>query len=202
MLGRRCIRPVLRTPCGARFINPSGGSSDDNFVPTHAVPRRMTKVHMMAPPVKTAPGMNYGAETAQSRQRAALSAMNFEELGVGGMDAKLATVFRRTFASRLIAPAVADKLAIRHTKGLLIHGPPGTGKTLLARKLAKVLGARPPKLVNGPEVFQKVWKRRCRCRCRCRCRYRCRCRCRCPQERAQAKLTLCPPPPSSRPPSS
>lgn len=33
--------------------------------------------------------------------------------------------------------------------------PPGTGKTLIAREIAKILGARPPKIVNGPEILDK-----------------------------------------------
>jgi vesicle-fusing ATPase len=40
-------------------------------------------------------------------------------------------------------------------RGLLLYGPPGTGKTLIARELAKVLNARPPKIVNGPELLDK-----------------------------------------------
>jgi len=38
---------------------------------------------------------------------------------------------------------------------LLFYGPPGTGKTLIARKIGEMLNARPPKLVNGPEVLNK-----------------------------------------------
>lgn len=38
---------------------------------------------------------------------------------------------------------------------MLLYGPPGTGKTLIARKIGEMLNARPPKLVNGPEVLNK-----------------------------------------------
>mmetsp|Transcript_5617 Transcript_5617/g.3227 ORF Transcript_5617/g.3227 Transcript_5617/m.3227 type:complete len:98 (-) Transcript_5617:182-475(-) len=38
---------------------------------------------------------------------------------------------------------------------MLLHGPPGTGKTLIARSLAKCLHAHEPKIINGPEVFNK-----------------------------------------------
>lgn len=36
-----------------------------------------------------------------------------------------------------------------------MHGPPGTGKTLLARQIGKMLNAREPKIVNGPEILNK-----------------------------------------------
>ena len=39
--------------------------------------------------------------------------------------------------------------------GIILHGPPGTGKTLIARQIGKVLNAREPKIVNGPEILSK-----------------------------------------------
>jgi len=39
--------------------------------------------------------------------------------------------------------------------GILLHGPPGTGKTLIARQIGKMLNAREPKIVNGPEILSK-----------------------------------------------
>ena len=39
--------------------------------------------------------------------------------------------------------------------GLILHGPPGTGKTLIARQIGKMLNAREPKIVNGPEILSK-----------------------------------------------
>lgn len=44
---------------------------------------------------------------------------------------------------------------IKHVKGLILFGPPGTGKTLIARQLGKVLNSKEPKIVNGPELFNK-----------------------------------------------
>jgi vesicle-fusing ATPase len=38
---------------------------------------------------------------------------------------------------------------------MLLFGPPGTGKTLIARQIAKALDCKEPKIVNGPEVFDK-----------------------------------------------
>jgi SpoVK/Ycf46/Vps4 family AAA+-type ATPase len=43
----------------------------------------------------------------------------------------------------------------RVTLGILLHGPPGTGKTLMARQIGKMLNAREPKIVNGPEILNK-----------------------------------------------
>lgn len=34
-------------------------------------------------------------------------------------------------------------------------GPPGTGKTLMARQIGKMLNAREPQIVNGPEILNK-----------------------------------------------
>ena len=39
--------------------------------------------------------------------------------------------------------------------GILLYGPPGTGKTLIARQIGKLLEAREPKIVNGPEVLNR-----------------------------------------------
>jgi vesicle-fusing ATPase len=42
-----------------------------------------------------------------------------------------------------------------HLLGILLYGPPGTGKTLIARQIGKMLNAREPKVVNGPEILNK-----------------------------------------------
>lgn len=46
-------------------------------------------------------------------------------------------------------------LGCKHVKGILLFGPPGTGKTLLARQIGKMLNAREPKIVNGPQILDK-----------------------------------------------
>lgn len=79
----------------------------------------------------------------------------FEDLGVGGLDKEFTKIFRRAFASRIFPPAVIEKLGISHVKGLLLYGPPGTGKTLIARQIGKMLNAKEPKIVNGPEILSK-----------------------------------------------
>ncbi|GIC87158.1 AAA family ATPase SEC18 [Aspergillus udagawae] len=79
----------------------------------------------------------------------------FEDMGIGGLDAEFSTIFRRAFASRIFPPGLVEKLGIQHVKGILLYGPPGTGKTLIARQIGKMLNAREPKVINGPEVLNK-----------------------------------------------
>lgn len=79
----------------------------------------------------------------------------FESLGIGGLDDEFSTIFRRAFASRIFPPNLIEQLGIMHVKGILLYGPPGTGKTLIARQIGKMLQAREPKVINGPEVLNK-----------------------------------------------
>lgn len=79
----------------------------------------------------------------------------FEDMGIGGLDTEFSAIFRRAFASRIFPPDLVDKLGIQHVKGILLYGPPGTGKTLMARQIGKMLNAREPKVVNGPEILSK-----------------------------------------------
>ena len=79
----------------------------------------------------------------------------FEDMGIGGLDQEFSAIFRRAFASRVFPPALVEKLGISHVKGILLYGPPGTGKTLMARQIGKMLNAREPKIVNGPEILNK-----------------------------------------------
>ena len=96
----------------------------------------------------------------------------FEDMGIGGLDHEFSAIFRRAFASRVFPPGLVEKLGIQHVKGtcepypimivlstaaagILLHGPPGTGKTLMARQIGKMLNAREPKIVNGPEILNK-----------------------------------------------
>jgi len=81
--------------------------------------------------------------------------LNFESLGIGGLDKQFEHIFRRAFASRVFSPAIVERLGINHVKGMLLFGPPGTGKTLIARQIGKMLNGKDPKVVNGPEVLSK-----------------------------------------------
>ncbi|KAF5295350.1 hypothetical protein FQR65_LT01540 [Abscondita terminalis] len=59
------------------------------------------------------------------------------------------------FASRVFPPEIVEQLGCKHVKGILLYGPPGTGKTLMARQIGKMLNAREPKIVNGPQILDK-----------------------------------------------
>lgn len=80
---------------------------------------------------------------------------NFESLGVGGLKQEFGKMFRRAFVQRAFDSDIIKRFGIPHVKGIILYGPPGTGKTLIARKLGSLLNARPPKIVNGPEILNK-----------------------------------------------
>ena len=95
-----------------------------------------------------------------SKRRPAANAIlqpdfKFEDMGIGGLDKEFSSIFRRAFASRIFPPGLIENLGIQHVKGILLYGPPGTGKTLIARRIGKMLNAREPKVINGPEVLNK-----------------------------------------------
>lgn len=79
----------------------------------------------------------------------------FEDMGIGGLDEEFSTIFRRAFSSRLLPSGLVEQMGIPHVKGMLLYGPPGTGKTLIARQIGKMLNAREPKIINGPEILNK-----------------------------------------------
>lgn len=93
--------------------------------------------------------------TGSTRQPIISSNFDFTSIGIGGLDDEFAILFRKAFASRVFPPATVEKLGIQHVKGVLLHGPPGTGKTLIARQIGKVLNAKEPKVINGPEILNK-----------------------------------------------
>lgn len=80
---------------------------------------------------------------------------SFEDIGIGGLDDELKEIFKQAMTSRAYSPEIIKKLGIRHAKGILLYGPPGTGKTLIARQIGNMLSSVKPKLVNGPDIFNK-----------------------------------------------
>jgi len=84
-----------------------------------------------------------------------LKDFDFEKLGIGGLDSEFNEIFRRAFASRIWPAHIIKQMGINHVRGMLLYGPPGCGKTLIARQIGKVLNAREPKIVNGPEILDK-----------------------------------------------
>lgn len=80
---------------------------------------------------------------------------DFQRMGIGGLDKEFNAIFRRAFASRVFPAELVEQLGVKHVKGILLFGPPGTGKTLMARQIGKMLNAREPKIVNGPEILDK-----------------------------------------------
>ncbi|XP_019879561.1 vesicle-fusing ATPase 1-like [Aethina tumida] len=80
---------------------------------------------------------------------------DFQKMGIGGLSNEFNAIFRRAFASRVFPPEIVEQLGCKHVKGILLYGPPGTGKTLMARQIGKMLNAREPKIVNGPQILDK-----------------------------------------------
>lgn len=83
------------------------------------------------------------------------SASEAESLGIGGLDKEFKDILRRAFVSRMHPSQKLKDIGITHVKGMLLYGPPGTGKTLTAKTIGKLLNARPPKMISGPELLDK-----------------------------------------------
>lgn len=72
------------------------------------------------------------ATTAIFKQRQ----LNFESLGIGGLDRQFEAIFRRAFASRVFPPAVLERLGIHHVK--VRSGVGGRGRVLAVAVCAAV----------------------------------------------------------------
>jgi hypothetical protein len=50
---------------------------------------------------------------------------HLEEMGIGGLDGEVGSVFRRAFASRVYPASVLKRMGVNHVRGVLLYGPPG-----------------------------------------------------------------------------
>jgi len=73
---------------------------------------------------------------------------------VGGCRKQMAQI-RELVELPLRHPQLFKSIGIKPPRGILLYGPPGTGKTLMARQIGKMLNAREPIIVNGPEILNK-----------------------------------------------
>jgi len=80
---------------------------------------------------------------------------SFTSVGIGGMSSELDSILKEALALRAIDPKIVQELGAKYVKGMILYGPPGTGKTLIARQLGKLLTIKEPKIINGPELFNK-----------------------------------------------
>ncbi|GMP45665.1 hypothetical protein CsSME_00014114 [Camellia sinensis var. sinensis] len=130
--------------------------------------RKCTKVIVEVPP-QSLGTLIHGAETFKSIFREGFNMESLEEelisLGIGGMTSQFAQILQSAFGSRMVPPSVAKRLNLKHVRGMLLYGPPGSGKTLIARNICKLLNAKEPLIIHGPDVlnaFQGVSERKIR----------------------------------------
>ncbi|XWV26542.1 vesicle-fusing ATPase [Tupanvirus soda lake] len=84
-----------------------------------------------------------------------LSSINFEKVGVGGLEKEFTELVKSIFVTRIIPEKVYKKLNIKHTKGAILYGPPGCGKTRIARQIGHLIGCKNIRIINGPELLNK-----------------------------------------------
>lgn len=151
--------PLLLVLKTVQLVDLSMDKPSASQEPTHTDPHArgiLTRQSLMNFFKDSKSGINLKASSRRPASNAILQAnFKFEDMGIGGLDKEFSSIFRRAFASRIFPPGLIEKLGIQHVKGILLFGPPGTGKTLIARRIGKMLNAREPKVINGPEVLNK-----------------------------------------------
>ncbi|KAF9893066.1 transport between ER and Golgi ATPase protein [Aspergillus nanangensis] len=157
LMDHRSIPLILTVKTVQRVDLSSEKSGSEGHVETDPTARGILTRHSQINFFKDA---RTGINMKPSNRRPAANSIiqpnfKFEDMGIGGLDSEFSTIFRRAFASRIFPPGLVEKLGIQHVKGILLYGPPGTGKTLIARQIGKMLNAREPKIINGPEVLNK-----------------------------------------------
>jgi vesicle-fusing ATPase len=147
--------------CGVMALeheNAESSSNNNNKYPPTAAGRLLAATAISFSRAEGAAAIALVGDHVQgggARTNLFLSDFDFEKLGIGGLGAEFNTIFRRAFASRVLPPSELKTLGLSHVRGMLLYGPPGCGKTLIARQIGKVLNAREPKIVNGPEILNK-----------------------------------------------
>ncbi|KAJ5648489.1 hypothetical protein N7490_004861 [Penicillium lividum] len=146
------VKTVQRVDLTAEKADSNAGEVETNPA-ARGIITRHTQLNFFK---DSATGINVKASNRRPAANSIIQpGFKFEDMGIGGLDSEFSTIFRRAFASRIFPPGLVEKLGIQHVKGLLLYGPPGTGKTLIARQIGKMLNAREPKIINGPEVLNK-----------------------------------------------
>lgn len=84
-----------------------------------------------------------------------LSSIQFDKIGVGGLEKEFKELVQSIFVTRMIPEKLYKKINIQHTKGVILYGPPGCGKTKIARQIGKILGCASIQIINGPELLSK-----------------------------------------------
>ena len=84
-----------------------------------------------------------------------LISINFENIGVGGVQKEFIELVKSLFITRIIPEKLYKKLNIKHIKGAILYGAPGCGKTRLARQIGSLIGCKNIRIINGPELLNK-----------------------------------------------
>lgn len=141
---------LVLTILQVEVIHPTGTSGEKEIRGIFGKKTELIFVKAQGSPLKITGATSTGSSLGPIRPD-----WNFSQMGIGGLGPQFNDIFRRAFASRVFPASIIQKLGIQHLKGILLYGPPGTGKTLMARKIGEMLHARPPKIVNGPEILNK-----------------------------------------------
>eukprot|EP00471_Norrisiella_sphaerica_P003766 CAMPEP_0184491544 /NCGR_PEP_ID=MMETSP0113_2-20130426/20671_1 /TAXON_ID=91329 /ORGANISM="Norrisiella sphaerica, Strain BC52" /LENGTH=694 /DNA_ID=CAMNT_0026875957 /DNA_START=187 /DNA_END=2271 /DNA_ORIENTATION=+ len=131
--------------------DPDAGTSDGDVINIAYVAQIFPHTRMSF----TVPKRDIQLESDEKKSMFLDPNWKFEDMGIGGLDNEFSTIFRRAFSSRLLPKSIVARLGVTHTRGMLLFGPPGCGKTLIAREIGKMLRAKEPKIVNGPEILSK-----------------------------------------------